>query len=296
MVIAPQRVARDARQIRVVERLFTGRLWPVGQAHRDDGQRAGLQRLRVGAQAGVFGHIIHFAVAAEFEPVLEVFAGRRRNLCAGDSNTGETECQCPAFNACGQHGEVEVASQPSIGVLFLHSPHHSPDAFPDHGKTIFTVALPDEAATIALGREMAPLLAPGMVVWLDGDLGAGKTTLVRALLRGLGHTGPVKSPTYTLVEVYVVSSLYWYHFDFYRFNEPEEFDDAGLAEYFRDDAVCLVEWPAKAEGYVPAPDLVLAFRFADGAGTGRLLEIHACSEVGRQCLSALQSRWLNAAS
>ena len=122
--------------------------------------------------------------------------------------------------------------------------------------------MPDEAATLALGRELAPLLVPGMVVWLEGELGAGKTTLARALLRGLGHTGPVKSPTYTLVEVYVVSSLYWYHFDFYRFNNPEEFDDAGLGEYFREDSICLVEWPAKATGHVPPADLDLVFRFA----------------------------------
>jgi tRNA threonylcarbamoyl adenosine modification protein YjeE len=78
-----------------------------------------------------------------------------------------------------------------------------------------------------------------MVVWLDGDLGAGKTTLVRAVLRAFGHAGPVKSPTYTLVEVYVVSSIYLYHFDFYRFNEAEEFEDAGLGEYFRDDSRCV---------------------------------------------------------
>ena len=173
---------------------------------------------------------------------------------------------------------------------------HSQDISPYHPLESLNRELPDEAATGVLGGALASSLTPGTVVWLEGDLGAGKTTLVRGLLRALGYDGPVKSPTYTLVEVYVVSSIYLYHFDFYRFNEPEEFDDAGLAEYFREDAVCLVEWPAKAEGYVPAPDLVLAFRFADGAGTGRLLEIHACSEVGRQCLSALRSRWLNAAS
>ena len=131
-----------------------------------------------------------------------------------------------------------------------------------------------------------------MVVWLDGDLGAGKTTLTRALLRGLGHAGPVKSPTYTLVEVYVVSSIYWYHFDFYRFNEPEEFEDAGLGEYFREDSVCLVEWPEKAAGYVPKADLVLVFRFAgESPESGRELELVARSEAGRQCLSALKSRW-----
>ena len=137
-------------------------------------------------------------------------------------------------------------------------------------------------------------------MWLDGELGAGKTTLVRALLRGLGHTGPVKSPTYTLVEVYVVSSIYWYHFDFYRFNEPEEFEDAGLGEYFRNDSVCLVEWPEKAAGYVPSADLALVFRFVDDAPTsgeaGRTLQLLAYSEVGQKCLSALKNCWPDAGS
>ena len=162
---------------------------------------------------------------------------------------------------------------------------------PSDAVSAITRVLPDEAATIAFGRQLAPLLSPGMVVWLDGDLGAGKTTLVRALLRGLGHVGPVKSPTYTLVEVYVVSNIYWYHFDFYRFNEPEEFDDAGLGEYFRDDAVCLVEWPEKAVGYVPPADLVLRFRLVDGnSASGRILDLVAKSEGGRKCLSELQNR------
>ena len=125
-----------------------------------------------------------------------------------------------------------------------------------------------------------------MVIWLVGDLGAGKTALTRAVLRALGHSGPVKSPTYTLVEVYVVSSLYWYHFDFYRFNYPEEFDDAGLGEYFRDDAVCLVEWPEKAAGYLPPPDLTLDFRFS---GDGRVLELVATGEKGKRCLKSLRS-------
>ncbi len=159
-----------------------------------------------------------------------------------------------------------------------------------------TLALPDEAATLRLGREMAPWLAPGMIVWLDGDLGAGKTTLVRAMLRGLGHDGPVKSPTYTLVEFYVISSLYLYHFDFYRFNHPEEFVDAGLGEYFRSDAVCLVEWPGKAAGHVPAADLRLAFRFTERPANGRLLTLHAGSAAGQRCLSDLRSRWPDAAN
>ena len=159
-----------------------------------------------------------------------------------------------------------------------------------------TLNLPDEAATLAFGRELGPLLTPGMVVWLDGDLGAGKTALARAALRGLGYDGPVKSPTYTLVEFYVISRLYFYHFDFYRFNHPSEFEDAGLGEYFRDDAVCLVEWPDKAHGYVPQADLEIAFRFAGNADDGRILDLHARSEAGLRCLSALRSRWSGAAS
>jgi tRNA threonylcarbamoyladenosine biosynthesis protein TsaE len=133
------------------------------------------------------------------------------------------------------------------------------------------------------------------VVYLEGDLGAGKTTLVRALLRALGHKGPVKSPTYALVEVYVVSSLYWYHFDFYRFNHPEEFVDAGLGEYFRNDSVCLVEWPDKAAGFVPAADLVIALGFeqsVDGsdAGEGRRIQLCARSAEGEQCLNSFRNQ------
>ena len=127
-----------------------------------------------------------------------------------------------------------------------------------------------------------------MVVWLDGDLGAGKTTLVRALLRGLGYTGPVRSPTYALVELYMLSSIYWYHFDFYRFIDPREFLDAGLEEYFRNDAVCLVEWPGKAAGFVPLPDLALRLRFpAKATDGGRSIELLACSEQGSTCLNVL---------
>ncbi|MDR2614090.1 MAG: tRNA (adenosine(37)-N6)-threonylcarbamoyltransferase complex ATPase subunit type 1 TsaE [Candidatus Accumulibacter sp.] len=148
--------------------------------------------------------------------------------------------------------------------------------------------LPDEAATLALGRLLAPLLTPGMVVWLDGDLGAGKTTLVRALLRARGYNGTVRSPTYTLVELYTVSRIYWYHFDFYRFNDPEEFLDAGLDEYFRSDAVCLVEWPGKAAGFVPPADLALHLCFpAKATDRGRSVDLSACSERGSSCLNVL---------
>ena len=162
---------------------------------------------------------------------------------------------------------------------------HSEDISPYHPLESLSRELSDEAATGVLGGALASSLTPGTVVWLEGDLGAGKTTLVRGLLRALGYEGPVKSPTYTLVEVYVVSSIYWYHFDFYRFTDPEEFADAGLDEYFRDDAVCLVEWPDKAEGFVPVPDIVLRLCFpSERTESGRHVDVLACSERGQSCL------------
>lgn len=129
------------------------------------------------------------------------------------------------------------------------------------------------------------MLAPGMRVYLSGDLGCGKTTLVRALLRALGHAGRVKSPTYALVEAYVISSLYLYHFDFYRFQSPAEWTEAGLDELFDQAAVCLVEWPEKAGGLLPKPDIEL--RFVHAAG-GRDVVVQANTEAGARCVSELR--------
>ncbi len=120
---------------------------------------------------------------------------------------------------------------------------------------------------------------------LHGELGSGKTTLVRGLLRARGVSGPVKSPTYALVEHYPLSSLYFYHFDFYRFVTPNEWDSAGMSDYFRDDAVCIVEWPERVGDLLPVPDLALSLSYAtDG---GRDLVAEAFTVAGEQCLSAL---------
>lgn len=149
--------------------------------------------------------------------------------------------------------------------------------------------LADEAATLALGEALAKGLAAalgpddGCVIFLEGDLGAGKTTLTRGVLRGLGFAGKVRSPTYTLVEPYAISKLELHHFDFYRFNHPDEFLEAGLDEYFRRPGICLVEWPDKAGAHLPPPDLRIRLRIA-GAGRGASLD--AVSARGRQWLSA----------
>lgn len=158
--------------------------------------------------------------------------------------------------------------------------------------------LPDEAATLALGRALAVGLQPGMVVYLQGDLGAGKTTLARGVLAGLGHAGKVKSPTFALVEPYDLSRLYLYHFDFYRFGAGDsnadgmrgpisdrEWEDAGFRECFDGRNVCLVEWPERAGNRLAPPDLTLTLELQ---GTGRSAVIAAQTEAGRECLERLR--------
>lgn len=144
--------------------------------------------------------------------------------------------------------------------------------------------LPDETATLALGAQLAAGLAPGLVLYLRGDLGAGKTTLARGLLHALGHTGRVKSPTYTLVELYNLSNLCLHHFDFYRFENPQEWLDAGLREAFGGPAVCLVEWPDKAGPSLPPPDVEVTLSVED---LGRRAELQSRSAAGGRCLKRL---------
>jgi len=151
-----------------------------------------------------------------------------------------------------------------------------------------TIHLPDAGATSALGAQLAPMLRGGMIVTLAGELGTGKTTLVRGCLRRLGWTGSIKSPSFALVEHYPFSSLYFYHFDFYRFADPGEWESTGFAECFRADSVCLVEWPGRVAGLLPPSDLAVTLAHpqrADGEGRACTLEAH--TEVGERCLKAV---------
>jgi tRNA threonylcarbamoyladenosine biosynthesis protein TsaE len=147
-------------------------------------------------------------------------------------------------------------------------------------------SLPDEAATLALGGRLGRALDAGLSIWLQGDLGAGKTTLTRGVLRELGFTGRVKSPTYTLVELYSLSRFNLYHFDLYRFTDPDEWEDAGFREYFNPASVCLVEWPDKAGGRLPQPDLLVRFAIPDA---GRSVWIEGLTEAGKLCIARLIS-------
>ncbi len=151
--------------------------------------------------------------------------------------------------------------------------------------------LDDIAATERAGGVIACAATGGMVISLHGDLGAGKTTLVRGGLRGMGWTRPVKSPTYTLVEHYPFSSLYFYHFDFYRFADPSEWETAGLAECFRPDSVCLVEWPERIGERLPQPDLDISLSPAGHDGA-RVLALRAHTRSGRECLAAVRAAGL----
>jgi tRNA threonylcarbamoyladenosine biosynthesis protein TsaE len=156
----------------------------------------------------------------------------------------------------------------------------------DDSGTEFAAHLENEADTESIGAALAETLTSGLVIYLCGDLGAGKTTLVRGALRGLGHTGKVKSPTYTLIEPYTVSRLHLYHFDFYRFAVPEEYLEAGLEEYFEGRGVCLVEWPDKASPYIAQPDVEVRLTVA---GSGRRFEATALTEAGRTCIRKMDS-------
>ena len=122
--------------------------------------------------------------------------------------------------------------------------------------TTETLWLADDNATEALGGALAKRVASG-VVWLQGDLGAGKTTLVRGWLRSLGHVGAVKSPTYTIVEPYCLNDQPIYHFDLYRLADAEELEMIGGRDYFDENALCLVEWPQRAGAALPKPTLVV---------------------------------------
>lgn len=136
----------------------------------------------------------------------------------------------------------------------------------------------------ALGARMAAALEPGAVIHLRGPLGAGKTTLVRGLLRALGHSGPVKSPTYTLVESYRAGGMVLHHFDLYRLTDAEELEFIGLRDYLGGGAVCVVEWPERGEGVLPAADLEIGIAYA---GSARELQGTARSEAGHRILSGM---------
>ena len=137
---------------------------------------------------------------------------------------------------------------------------------------------------LALGERLAARFSGGGVVYLEGELGVGKTTLVRGILRGLGHRGRVKSPTYTLVEPYEPGGRRVFHFDLYRLADPEELEYLGIRDYFPAEAIVLVEWPERGEGMLPPADLRVSIRYQ---GAARLVSLEAGSERDRDLISRM---------
>lgn len=148
--------------------------------------------------------------------------------------------------------------------------------------------LVDELATIAMGRQLADIvknnLKQGITVFLNGDLGAGKTTLTRGFVQGMGHVGHVKSPTYTIVEPYDLSDWQVYHFDLYRLADPEELEYMGIRDYFNRNSCSFIEWPEKGEGMLPAPDMIIDLAYLDEQ---RQISLQAKTALGERLVSML---------
>jgi tRNA threonylcarbamoyladenosine biosynthesis protein TsaE len=149
--------------------------------------------------------------------------------------------------------------------------------------------LPDEAATITIGSGLAEVLKSStvqqsLVVYLNGDLGAGKTTLTRGFVRGMGHVGNVKSPTYTLVEPYELAEWRIFHFDLYRLADAEELEYMGIRDYFNNDCCCFIEWPEKGTGLLAKADLIINIVYQDEQ---RIIELRAESDHGEDVMTEL---------
>lgn len=153
--------------------------------------------------------------------------------------------------------------------------------------TDFDLYLADELATVAAGCELGGVLDRGAVIYLDGVLGAGKTTLCRGVLSAFGHSGAVKSPTYTLVEPYDLPQAMVYHFDLYRLADPEELEFLGIRDYFTPTAICLIEWPTRGEGFLPAADFIAKVL---PEGSGRRLVLKARTSKGSGIINAFRSK------
>ncbi|MAS81682.1 MAG: tRNA (adenosine(37)-N6)-threonylcarbamoyltransferase complex ATPase subunit type 1 TsaE [Legionellales bacterium] len=150
------------------------------------------------------------------------------------------------------------------------------------------LSLENESETIYLGAIMANILTGGELVYLQGELGAGKTTFVRGLLNALGYLGNVKSPTYTLVEPYLIAGIDVYHFDLYRINDPGELEAMGIRDYCDGKSICLFEWAEKGASVLRKSDITLLFSYHS---LGREVEIKSNSIIGKKILEFLKKTY-----
>ena len=151
--------------------------------------------------------------------------------------------------------------------------------------TSITKNLQDEQATIELGVTLSLWVSAPLVIYLTGDLGAGKTTLSRGLIQGLGHAGNVKSPTYTLVEPYEFKNMDVFHFDLYRLLDPEELEYMGIRDYFTDKSISIIEWPDRGHGLLPEADLAIHLSYQ---GMQRQVELSGLTPSGQLIVDKLK--------
>ena len=155
--------------------------------------------------------------------------------------------------------------------------------------SLFSQYVADEAEMCAFGHRLVETIcseshSKGVTLYLNGPLGAGKTTLSRGIIQGLGHKGKVKSPTYTLVEEYRLQDKNIYHFDLYRLNDPEELEFMGIRDYFTENSICLIEWAEKGQGLLAEPDLLVNIDYANNA---RNVQLIAKSKLGNNIIQHL---------
>ncbi|MDO3387302.1 tRNA (adenosine(37)-N6)-threonylcarbamoyltransferase complex ATPase subunit type 1 TsaE [Gilvimarinus sp. SDUM040013] len=153
--------------------------------------------------------------------------------------------------------------------------------------TEWSCYLADESATVAAGKALGQVLAEcadGLSLHLAGDLGAGKTTFTRGVLNSFGHSGAVKSPTYTLVEEYQLPTRTLHHFDLYRLGDPEELEYMGIRDYFTAADICLIEWPVRGEGVLPPADVLITLKVQE---PGRIVKLESGTERGSRLVQQL---------
>lgn len=149
------------------------------------------------------------------------------------------------------------------------------------------LTIPDELTLQTWSNHIAPILKAPFTIYLIGDLGAGKTTLVRHVLRGLGCAEKIKSPTYTLIESYLSNHINIHHFDLYRLSDPSELEFIGIREYFNANSLCFIEWPDKGRGFLAPPDLQISIEV--DTRENRILTITHASQAGKEVLYSIQN-------
>lgn len=154
----------------------------------------------------------------------------------------------------------------------------------DAGAAATQFDFPTEQDLDVFAQRFARDLSPPLVIWLEGDLGAGKTTFARGLIHALGYSGRVKSPTYGLLEYYQLANLQVLHMDLYRISDPGELEFLGIGDLLDDATILLIEWPDKGDGWLPKPDFIFRFSYAE---TGRSLHLSACTPRAQSLVKGL---------